>query len=127
VKVNVEKISAITLRVADMRRSVRFYRDVLGMEVLYGDEQGGFSSLRAKGTTNLILNLEEGPTAVAWGRLVFYVPDVDGFSRYLNEKGFQSESPRDGSWGERYFHMYDPDGHELSFARPLRQSLGETP
>jgi hypothetical protein len=29
------------------------------------------------------------------------------------------ESPRDASWGERYFHMLDSDGHELSFARPI--------
>ena len=34
----VEKISAVTLRVADMRASVRFYQDVLGMELLYGGE-----------------------------------------------------------------------------------------
>ena len=27
--------------------------------------------------------------------------------------------PRDAPWGERYFHVRDPDGHELSFARPL--------
>jgi uncharacterized glyoxalase superfamily protein PhnB len=27
--------------------------------------------------------------------------------------------PRDATWGERYFHVTDPDGHELSFARPL--------
>jgi uncharacterized glyoxalase superfamily protein PhnB len=25
--------------------------------------------------------------------------------------------PRDAPWGERYFHLSDPDGHELSFAR----------
>jgi uncharacterized glyoxalase superfamily protein PhnB len=31
-------------------------------------------------------------------------------------------SPRDAEWGERFFHMDDPDGHELSFARPLRSS-----
>ncbi len=29
---NVEKISAVTLRIVNMRDSVRFYRDVLGME-----------------------------------------------------------------------------------------------
>jgi uncharacterized glyoxalase superfamily protein PhnB len=29
--------------------------------------------------------------------------------------------PRDAPWGERYFHLVDPDGHELSFARPLNQ------
>ncbi|MQG14065.1 MAG: VOC family protein, partial [SAR202 cluster bacterium] len=23
------------------------------------------------------------------------------------------------SWGERYFHINDPDAHELSFAKPL--------
>ena len=27
--------------------------------------------------------------------------------------------PRDAEWGERFFHLSDPDGHELSFARPL--------
>ena len=25
----------------------------------------------------------------------------------------------DAPWGERYFHVRDPDGHELSFARLL--------
>ena len=39
---NIETISAITLRVASMQTSVRFYRDVLGMEVLYSGEIGGF-------------------------------------------------------------------------------------
>jgi uncharacterized glyoxalase superfamily protein PhnB len=27
--------------------------------------------------------------------------------------------PHDATWGERYFHVSDPDGHELSFATPL--------
>jgi uncharacterized glyoxalase superfamily protein PhnB len=26
-------------------------------------------------------------------------------------------SPTDAPWGERYFHLRDPDGHELSFAK----------
>lgn len=43
---NVESISAVTLKVRNMKASVDFYRDVLGMEVLYGSEGSGFSSLR---------------------------------------------------------------------------------
>jgi len=31
-------------------------------------------------------------------------------------------APRDAAWGERFFHLTDPDGHELSFAWPLRQA-----
>jgi uncharacterized glyoxalase superfamily protein PhnB len=44
---------------------------------------------------------------------------VDAFWTLLKEEGFDPEIPRDASWGERYFHVLDPDGHELSFARLL--------
>jgi catechol 2,3-dioxygenase-like lactoylglutathione lyase family enzyme len=115
----VEKIAAVTLRVADMRRSVRFYRDVLGMEIVFGGEDAFFSSLRAKDANIPILSLEQGRSVHGWGRMIFYVGDVDVFWEYLRGKGFNPERPRDASWGERYFHMPDPDGHELSFARPI--------
>jgi catechol 2,3-dioxygenase-like lactoylglutathione lyase family enzyme len=114
-----EKISAVTFRVVNMTQSVRFYRDVLGMELLYGGEGTEFSSLRAKDTQSAILNLEQGKPVTRWGRLIFYVTDVDALWNHLKDRGFDPEIPRDASWGERYFHMPDPDGHELSFARPL--------
>ena len=115
----IEKVSAVTLTVASMRNSVRFYGDILGMEIIYGGEDGCFSSLRAKDCSAPILNLEQGRLVAGWGRMIFYVADVDAFWEYLRGKGLQPESPRDASWGERYFHMPDPDGHELSFARPI--------
>jgi catechol 2,3-dioxygenase-like lactoylglutathione lyase family enzyme len=116
----IEKISAVTFRVANMTESVRFYRDVLGMELLYGGEDAGFSSLRARDAQSAILNLEPGDRVTRWGRLIFHVTDVDGLWTHLKERGFDPEIPQDASWGERYFHMLDPDGHELSFARPLK-------
>ena len=116
----VEKISAVTFRVSNMKASVQFYRDVLGMELLYGGETAGFSSLRAKDANSAILNLEQGKSVDGWGRLVFHVEDVDALWRRFNELGFKPEKPQNASWGERYFHMLDPDGHELSFACPLR-------
>jgi len=114
----IEKISAITFRVSNMKPSVQFYRNVLGMELLYGGEHASFSSLRASDSESAVLNLEQG-TVSQWGRLIFHVTDVDAFWAHLNEKGFNPETPRDASWGERYFHMLDPDGQELSFAKPL--------
>lgn len=117
---NIEKISAVTLKVASMTNSVRFYRDVLGMQIIYGGEEDCFSSLRTNEGKGPILNLEQGHSVTEWGRLIFYVADVDAIWTYLREKGFRPDSPQDAPWGERYFHMPDPDGHELSFARPLR-------
>ena len=53
-----------------------------------------------------------------WGRMIFHVSDVGAFWAHLKQKGFEPNRPADASWGERYFHMDDPDGYELSFARP---------
>jgi catechol 2,3-dioxygenase-like lactoylglutathione lyase family enzyme len=116
----VEKISAVTFQVTKMQASVRFYRDVLGMELIYGGEDSYFSSLRSREAESAILNLEQGHPGKRWGRLILNVTDVDAFWTYLKETGFDPEMPCDGAWGERYFHMPDPDGHELSFAKPLR-------
>jgi len=58
----IEKLSAITFRVLDMKASVQFYRNVLGLELLYGGEQASFSSLRANDSESAILNLEQGGT-----------------------------------------------------------------
>ena len=91
---NVERISAITLRVENMRASVRFYRDMLDLEITYGGEEAYFSSLRTKDSKNPILNLEQGKPATEWGRVIFYVVDVDALWAYLRERGFDPERPR---------------------------------
>jgi catechol 2,3-dioxygenase-like lactoylglutathione lyase family enzyme len=102
-----------------MTRSVRFYHQILGLEILYGGENALFSSLRTDGGS--ILNLEQGAPTKDWGRVIFHVKDVDALWAYLKEKGFDPDKPEDASWGERYFHLHDPDGHELSFAKPLHR------
>ena len=60
-----------------------------------------------------------GLSIPGWGRIIFHVADVDVFWSHLMGNRFDPEIPRDASWGERYVHVLDPDGHELSFARPL--------
>ena len=115
----IEGISAITLGTHDMQRAVRFYRS-LGFEILYGGEDSSFSSFQA-GTAYLNLTTQpDGERWSWWGRIVFYVADVDEFYKRALAAGFQPTTvPRDAEWGERYFHLTDLDGHELSFARPL--------
>jgi len=56
------------------------------------------------------------------GRNIFYVSDVDQMYELALSEGLQPEfSPRDAPWGERYFHIRDPAGNELSFAKRLPQ------
>jgi catechol 2,3-dioxygenase-like lactoylglutathione lyase family enzyme len=114
-----EKISAVTLATADMARAVDFYRR-LGFEVLHGGPDGDFTSFRV-GDGYLNLALRPGYAAGSpWGRIIFYVTDVDAVHAAAIDAGLRPDTaPRDAEWHERYFHIFDPDGHELSFARPL--------
>lgn len=118
----IEAISAITLGTHDMRRAVGFYRS-LGFDMLHGGEAASFTSFRAgPGYLNLIA--QPGQQRWSWwGRVIFHVSDVDAVYDRALAAGWQpSTTPRDAEWGERYFHLTDPDGHELSFARPLRST-----
>ena len=115
----IESISAITLATHDMARAVRFYT-MLGFELSYGGEDAAFSSLRAgRGYLNLTAQSEQ-KAWTWWGRVIFHVSDVDAVYARVVAYGVQPDTaPRDAVWGERFFHVTDPDGHELSFARLL--------
>ena len=110
-------LSAVTLATNDMAAAVRFYR-LCGFEMLYGGEDASFTSFRAGGGyLNLIAQAAE---IRWWGRAIFYDDDVDGLYRRLVAAGVTPQAaPRDAPWGERFFHVTDPDGHEISFAWPL--------
>ncbi len=115
----IEGISAVTLATHDMRRAVQFYC-LLGFQLLYGGENVAFTSFRAgPGFLNLISQPAERQWSW-WGRVIFYHSDLDGLHARLVAAGHPPDTaPRDAEWGERFFHMTDPDGHELSFAWPL--------
>lgn len=116
---NIEGISAITLATHDMARAVDFYQR-LGFTVRKGGAGRDFTTLNAgNGTLNLIAAGDDTQWHW-WGRVIFYTQDVDGMYQRALDAGLTPEfSPEDARWGERYFHITDPDGHELSFAWPL--------
>lgn len=116
----ITSISAITLATRDMSSAVQFYQK-LGFEVHYGSERASFTSLHAGSQSYLNLMHVQGVQPWNWwGRIIFHVEDVDALYGQAVQAGLSPQAPpRDAEWGERYFHITDPDGHELSFARPL--------
>jgi catechol 2,3-dioxygenase-like lactoylglutathione lyase family enzyme len=133
--VKISKISAVTLLVSDMKKSVDFYSKIPNFRVVYGgpDSQftsfgisdivdGGAESWKELSYLNLKLN---GTNSTDFGRIIFYTDDVDALYAYMCEDkiisilGNIESKPHDASWGERYFHVIDPDGYKLSFATPI--------
>ncbi|HEX4493449.1 MAG TPA: VOC family protein [Acidimicrobiia bacterium] len=119
----IECINAVTLVTADMAAAVEFY-EAIGFLTIVGGAGAAFTTFRVGPT---FLNLQLDPSAPSrrdvWGRIVFWVDDVDAMYARVQAAGRQPEmTPSDAPWGERYFHVRDPDGHELSFARLLSRS-----
>jgi catechol 2,3-dioxygenase-like lactoylglutathione lyase family enzyme len=111
---SIDHISAVTLAVLDMPRSVAFYR-ALGLVVSYGGPDAPFTTMRA-GQAVINLSRASDLTGGGWTRVILRVQGVDALRQALVETGLSPEPPRDAEWGERYFELLDPDGVVISFA-----------
>jgi len=124
--VRVEKISAVTLPVSDMKKSIEFYSKIPNFKIVYGGSDSKFTSFMIEDVTKSYLNLKlskmDSPN---FGRIIFYVDDVDELFAYMENDETISRlcklesKPEDAIWDERFFHMLDPDGYKLSFATPI--------
>ena len=115
----VTALSALTLATHAMGRAVAFYQ-ALGFAVLHGGSESSFTSFACGASYLNLITVDQETPISWWGRGIFYVDDVDAFHAEALRAGLlPSFAPRDAAWGERYFHILDPDGHELSFAHPL--------
>ena len=107
-----------------MTRSVKFYES-LGFIVRAGGEDADFTTFDLGSTSLNLIAGEMAGAAKWWGRVIFYVADVDALYALASMMALKPHAPpRDAPWGERFFHITDPDGHELSFARPLEGRKG---
>lgn len=112
------EINAITLNTGDMAASIDFWT-VPGFVMAYGGPETAFTSLRI-GPNFVNLILAEDESVAFWGRVILHVASPDEVHRAYIDAGYQPlTEPADAPWGERYFHIRDPSGHEVSFARPL--------
>ena len=122
----VTKISAVTLLISDMKKSVNFYSKIPNFEIVYGGSDSQFTSFLIDNIAMSYLNLKLDKThSTDFGRIIFYVDDVDKFFTYMQNDqtisilGKLESKPQDATWGERFFHVLDPDGYRLSFATPI--------
>jgi lactoylglutathione lyase len=121
------RLTHARLLVDDLGPCFRFYRDVVGLEATWGDEDGGYADFDAGGAT-VALFVRSGMEGRADLRapgdaamLVFEVEDVDAVAARVREHGVALEGdPHDESeWGIRVAHFRDPAGNLVEVNQPL--------
>jgi glyoxylase I family protein len=121
------------VQVFDMRKSIRFYRDVLGFAVtgrskpMTDDPDDVNWCMLELGGACVMLNtaydpddVPEAPDAARWGGhqdtcLFFGCRDVDGAYRELVQKGVQVDPPKVAWYGMKQLSLTDPDGFGICF------------
>jgi len=133
------RLTYIRLLVSDFPASFRFYRDVMGFEVAWGEENDGYADFRAGEGTNLALfDRTEMSEAIGTSNLpvsapgpvqdqvmlIFGVEDVDEVLGRLRRQGVQFVAdPQDHpDWGIRTAHFRDPYGNLIEINSPIPHS-----
>lgn len=127
-----EGIDHVALTVRDVRRSARWYVEVLGLERRFEEEWGDFPAVVGIGTTSLALFPVKGtdpppppgPDTLCFRHVAFRV-DRENFARArdtLAARGIALEFQDHGAAHSLY--LADPDGHQLeitTYAIPDRR------
>jgi catechol 2,3-dioxygenase-like lactoylglutathione lyase family enzyme len=123
----------VRVLVDDFTGCVRFYRDVLGLELVFGDEEGGYADFRAgDGSFALFLRAEMeaavgDPPELTEGIdrdrvvVVLGVENLEETVETLTLKGanFTTQIVDHPEWGIRTAHLRDPDGNLVELNTPL--------
>ena len=125
------RASALTasITVADIHKSMAWYRDVVGFEVQQQREMEGVLKAVAlqAGDVRILLNQDDG--ARGWDRVkgegisIQFITDqsVDDIAARVKASGGTiDKEPADMPWGVRMVRMRDPDGFKLVFSTPLK-------
>ena len=120
--------------IKNMKTSCSFYSQIPGFKIVYGGSSNdSFTTFEiGENSPKDYLNLELSDTTTNnyarkhFGRIIFHTEDVDKLYLYLKSNSSVSniisfeDEPKDASWGERYFHIREPDGYQVSFAMPIK-------
>ena len=118
----VKKLLHTRYRVTDLEKTVSFYTDVLGLEVVSRSTSGRGSQLvflKTPGSEELIEICKfdpSGPVIVGpdLTHLAFEVDDLDAFAAHAAAKGYPlSDGPHRSSSGSAIAFVDAPDGYEI--------------
>jgi catechol 2,3-dioxygenase-like lactoylglutathione lyase family enzyme len=113
----VTQLHRIVVSVSALDRSLRFYRDLLGLRASV-TEQGAARLPVGGGGTELFLHERDSQPSDLAVALSFRVSELDETcARWAAGGGVVVDEPADQPWGERMAVVRDPDGHLVCLTR----------
>lgn len=108
--------------VSDLDRSIAWYRETLGFDLLYRMEEDAWCELKTGvERVNLGLSQVEDPGGKGGATLTFGVEDIEAAKADLDSRGVRQDGPiRDIPGLVRLLTFYDPDDNALMLYEDLQ-------
>ncbi|MGE5602763.1 MAG: VOC family protein [Nitrososphaerales archaeon] len=134
------KLTHVRLLVNDFDACFRFYRDVMGFEVVWGAEGSSYADFKSRRGEAMVALFGRQAMADTFGMgelppeppcpcqdrtmLVFEAADLDSTVAALRARGvdFVADLQDQPDWGIRTAHLRDPDGNLIELNSPLPES-----
>ncbi|MFN8375959.1 MAG: VOC family protein [Anaerolineae bacterium] len=124
------KVSANVLFVEDLERAMKFYRDILGLTVVFSDdvsyafkmEGQDFALVKVSAGVEMLNEtvLSQPPGAAHRVMLCADVENLDAVYNTLTAKGVEFiKPPKDQAWGWRTAYFADPEGNLWEFRQAI--------
>lgn len=114
-------IYEVAVKVKDLPRAERFYRDVLGLEVGIRDERRNWLFLRAGGMNGtIVLQEEKGESSSQHFAFMVDEAEIENAAKILRNRGVKVEGPVFHEWmPATSLYFDDPDGNALELCAPM--------
>jgi len=106
----VQKLQNAYYVTSDMARAVGFYRDALGLDLVFQDGDK-WTQFKAGGVNFAMASDEEAPDTAMGATIVFEVDDIDAMTLSLQAAGAEILDTRDMGDHGRTLSFRDPDGN----------------
>jgi catechol 2,3-dioxygenase-like lactoylglutathione lyase family enzyme len=112
----------ISVNVSDLERAIEWYKDVLGLELVYKLDQHGWCEM-ATATKHVTIGLGQTEEQKAGGTTpTFGVVDIDAARKHLESKDVRFDGDTYEIEGMvRLAMFYDPDGNSFMLAEDPRK------
>jgi len=118
------------LEVRDIARSVEFYRDRLGFDLVGRAAVDGrlfWCRLERGGSCVMLQQQEEGSLGMERGRgvsLYFICDDADAMQVELSMRGLDVDPPSIAEYGMKQLFVAEPNGYQICFESPTEDWSG---
>jgi lactoylglutathione lyase len=114
----------VAIRVKDLAKSEKFYRETLGLEVGARDERRRWLFLRAGGEGGMVvLQEDKGTWPTQHFAFTLIEADIEAAKTTLQNQGVAVTGPVYHAWmPAKSLYFSDPDGHDVELCAPVSKA-----